>query len=104
MGVMTANRHHVRIDGDILLTLDDDIVTIATPRFDPGIFFVHVELLEVHVVPKGADWKVKLKTTGVSIPFQVLPFTVSAGQIPAFTAFVDRAKAAKELSLRETVL
>ncbi|MFD4182865.1 hypothetical protein [Rhodococcus sp. NPDC058514] len=101
MSDMTTNRHRVRIDGDILLTLDDEIVTIATPRFSPGIFFVHVELLEVHVVPKGEDWKVALKTTGVSIPFQVLPFKVRAAQIPAFTAFVDSVKAAKELSLRD---
>ena len=100
MSVMTTNRHRVRIDGDILLTLDGDIVTIATPRFAPGIFFVHAELLEVHVVPKGEDWKVRLQTTGVSIPFQVLPFRVPAAQIPAFTAFVDRAKEARERSLR----
>ncbi|WP_145982245.1 hypothetical protein [Rhodococcus sp. MTM3W5.2] len=99
---MTTNRHRVRIDGDILLTLDGDIVTIATPRYEPGIFFVHAELMEVHVVPKGEDWKVKLKTTGVTVPFQVLPFTVPAAQIPAFTAFVDRAKEARERSLRET--
>ena len=56
MSGMTTNRHRVRIDGDILLTLDGDIVTIATPRFAPGIFFAHAELLEVHVVPKGEDW------------------------------------------------
>ncbi|MFZ2176906.1 MAG: hypothetical protein WAW17_23290 [Rhodococcus sp. (in: high G+C Gram-positive bacteria)] len=100
---MTPNRYRVRIDGDVLLTLDDEIVTITTPRYEPGIFFVHVELLEVHIVPSGVDWKVKLKTTGVSIPFQVLPFTVPAAQIPAFTAFVDHAKDAKERSLEDAV-
>jgi hypothetical protein len=96
---MATDSIRVRIDGDLLFSLDGDIVSLATPRFDPGIFFWHVELLEAEVKPaKNGDWKVSFTATGVSIPFQRTNFTVSVAEIPAFTAFIERAKAARERS------
>jgi hypothetical protein len=98
---MVSDSCRVRIDGNLLFTLSDDIVSLATPRFDPGILFWHVELLEAEVTPKNGDWKVQLRSSGVSLPFQRVNFTVPAAEIPAFTAFIERAKAARERSLAD---
>ena len=91
----------LRVSDRMLLILDRDIVTLVTPDYDPGIFFVHVELMEVHVVPKRDRWKVTVKTTGVSRPFQALPFDVPNERIPAFEEFVAEARRARERSLAD---
>jgi hypothetical protein len=99
---MVSDSCRVRIDGNLLFALSDDIVSLATPRFDPGLLFWHVELLEAEVRPgKDGDWKVQFRATGVSLPFQRVNFTVPAAEVPAFTAFIGRAKAARDRSLAE---
>lgn len=96
-----TGRLRLRVSDSLLLILDRDVVTIVTPEYEPGIFFVHVELMEVHVVPKRDRWRVTIRTRGVSRPFQVLPFDVPADRIAAFEEFIAEARRAREASLAE---
>jgi len=77
---------------DLHLTWDRHLLTVATARWEPGVFLYDVEYLSVEAKPVRAGMRVTLGSRGVHVPFQVLRFDLDAEGFARFHAFVERVR------------
>lgn len=78
--------------GDLHLTRTGHLVTVATSRWEPGIFFYDVEYLTVDVRSKGAGYRITLSGRGANPAFQVLHFELDQRQFAVFELFIGQAR------------
>jgi hypothetical protein len=74
---VSTERARLRL-GDVLVSLDGDLVTVVAPQWEPGIFFKHVERLDVEVgePDRHGTRVVVLGTSGGPVPWEVLRLSV----------------------------
>ncbi len=94
-----AASYRVRIEDDLIMTLDGHLVTVATARWAPGTFVYDVAFLSVEVKEKRNEYSIVMSGIGQSINFQVLPFKLTEEKYQVFARFIAAAVAARDAAL-----
>jgi len=81
---------------DIVLTRDAHLVTLASPRWEPGTLVYDVAFLRIHVTETADGLAVRLDHAGADYPHLVRRLDVPHDRVHAFRAFVAAAVAARE--------
>jgi len=81
---------------DLHLTWQGHLLTVASPRWPPGIFLFDLEYLTVERKPGRRGVKVAIGSRGAQIAFQVLRFDLDADALRRFEAFVSRLREHRE--------
>ena len=82
---------------DLHLTWSGHLLTVASARWPPGIFFFDLEYLTVEVKPGRGGIKVILGSRGAQISYQVLRFELDENMYARFGALVARMVAHRDL-------
>jgi hypothetical protein len=86
--------------GEVLLTLEGDLLTVVAPQWEPGIFFKHVERLESEVTEGRSGLVLTVGTGGGPVPWEVLRLPVPPEREDDVRAFLAAAEAARAASSR----
>lgn len=81
---------------DIVLTRDAHLVTLASPRWEPGTLVYDVAFLSIHVGERRDGLSVRIAHEGADYEHQVRRIEVPALLVSDFRDFVGRAIAARE--------
>lgn len=85
---------------DLHLTRDQHMLTVATSRWEPGIFVYDIEYLTVEAKQARTGTKIALGSRGADFTFQVLRFELDAESFAYFDAFIARLRESRGV-LRE---
>jgi|GEM_PF-2081960 hypothetical protein len=80
---------------DLVLTRAGHLVTLASPRWEPGTVVYDIAFLRIHVTEKGDSLAVRLAHAGSHYEHSVIRFDVPADRVAAFRRFVDAAVEAR---------
>ena len=81
---------------DLHLTRDRHLLTVATSRWEPGVFLYDLEYLAIEAKPVRSGMAVALGSRGAHVNFQVLRFTLDAKQFARFETFAARLREQRE--------
>lgn len=81
---------------DLHLTWDRHLVTVATPRWEPGVFVYDIEYLTVEVKPTRGAVRVALGSRGAHFAFQVLRFELDEASFRTLEGFLARVREHRE--------
>lgn len=81
---------------DLHLTWTDHLVTVATSRWEPGLFVYDLEYLTVETRPDRGRVKVVLYSRGAHVNFHVLRFELDDADYRRFEAFIGRVRAHRD--------
>ncbi|MFV0432903.1 MAG: hypothetical protein ACK5LO_02805 [Leucobacter sp.] len=90
----------IALADDLHLTWDRHLVTVATERWEPGVFVYDIEYLTVEVKPRRGATGVTLRSRGVNFHFRVLRFDLDETTFHRFEGFIGRVRAHRD-RLRE---
>lgn len=93
---MSDDYERLTLADDLHLTRDRHLLTVATSRWEPGVFVYDLEYLTVEVKPARTGTAVALGSRGAHVTFQVLRFTLDPAQYTRFDAFVARLRGHRE--------
>ena len=82
---------------DLHLTRHQHLLTVATSRWEPGVFVYDLEYLTIETKPHHGGVKVALGSLGAHFTYQVLRFELDGETFARFEAFIGRMRAHREL-------
>lgn len=86
----------VRLAEDLVVTWSDHLVTVASPRWQPGVFVYDIEFLTVTVRERAGRRVVTLASSGAAFDFQVLRIDLADAQYAQFERLVMRVRAHRD--------
>lgn len=75
---------------DLHLTWDRHLLTVATSRWEPGIFLYDVDYLTVEAKPSRTGVKIAIGSRGAHFTFRVLRFELDPAAFARFDALIAR--------------
>lgn len=82
---------------DLHLTRHQHLLTVATSRWEPGVFVYDVEYLTIETKPHRGGVKIALGSLGAHFTYQVLRFELDGETFARFEVFIGRVRAQREL-------
>lgn len=89
-------RERLVLADDLHLTWDRHLLTVASARWEPGLFLYDVEYLTVEAKSAREGMKVALGSRGVNFTFQVVRFELDLAAFARFDAFIARVRAYRD--------
>ncbi len=82
----------VAVADDLHLTRIGPLVTVATTRWEPGVFVYDIAYLTVDIRPRGALRRVVMSSRGTHFAFQVLRVDMTNEEYERFASVIERAR------------